>query len=135
MGYLRAACRYWYTVDHVKESEFKAYEIIRGTVVDEESTTRTRNNRHGIRIVFRQVGEIGAFDFQTTMINLVVALGLLGLATTMVDVMMVYVLPQKDVYAKAKEEEVTMTGDPSVQQRRASDVAAGGLKDELLSSG
>ena len=124
-------CRYWYTVDHVAESEFKAYEIIRGAIG--EDTPRTRNNRHGIRIVFRQVGEIGAFDVQTTMVNLVVALGLLGAATTMVDVMMVHVLPQKEVYAKAKEEEVTMV-ESSVQQRQGSDATGGGLKDDLLSS-
>ena len=42
-----------YTVDHVEESEFKGYEILT-TVGDER--TRTRNNRHGIRMVFRQIG-------------------------------------------------------------------------------
>ena len=78
-------------------------------------------------------GEIGTFDFQTTMVNLVVALGLLGAATTMVDVMMVYVLPQKEVYAKAKEEEVTMMAS-GVQQREGSEATGSGLKDELLSS-
>ena len=41
-----------YTVDHVEESEFKGYEIL--TTGDDR--TRTRNNRHGIRMVFRQIG-------------------------------------------------------------------------------
>jgi hypothetical protein len=45
--------QYRYTVDHVKESEFKAYEI---TQVSEDGRGRTQNNRHGIRIVFRQIG-------------------------------------------------------------------------------
>lgn len=45
--------QYRYTVDHVKESEFKAYEII---PVAGDGGQRIENNRHGIRIVFRQIG-------------------------------------------------------------------------------
>lgn len=36
----------------------------------------------------------------------VVALGLLGAATTIVDIMMLYILPQKDKYENAKNEDV-----------------------------
>lgn len=46
--------RYRYTVDHVKESEYKAYEIL--DTEDGDSRARVENNRHGIRIVFRQIG-------------------------------------------------------------------------------
>jgi hypothetical protein len=45
-----------YTVDHVKESEFKAYEII-----PQNDTSQIQNNRHGIRIVFRQIGTFRPF--------------------------------------------------------------------------
>eukprot|EP01048_Picozoa_sp_COSAG05_P034725 COSAG05_NODE_14676_length_390_cov_1.051546_1_plen_51_part_01 len=36
------------------------------------------NNRHGIRLIFRQTGQLGIFDFQTLFINLVVASGMLS---------------------------------------------------------
>jgi len=86
---------YRYTVDHVKESEYKGYEILQEA---ESPASRTENNRHGIRLIFRQVGEVGIFDMQTLLVNAVVAVGLLGGATALVDVLMVYVLPQKVRY-------------------------------------
>lgn len=119
---------YRYTVNHIKEAEFKAEEVLS----EQDATTRVVNNRHGVRIVFRQVrgagewqqtnereerrgrrdralrsdcftlfhlcplqlGEIGIFDIQTLLINLVTAMGLLAAATTAVDMTMQYVLPQ-----------------------------------------
>jgi hypothetical protein len=65
----------------------------------------------------------------------VVALGLLGAATTMVDIMMLYVLPQKDKYGGAKNEEVKVMQDVSVQREgRSSSVGVSdeGLKSSLL---
>ena len=47
-----------YTVDHVTNAEFKGYET-RYTNVFGTEQTRSLNNRHGIRLLFRQVGEIG----------------------------------------------------------------------------
>ena len=46
----------------------------------------------------------------------VVALGLLGAATTMVDLLMLYVLPQKTEYEDAKNEEVKVTRDGTLQK-------------------
>lgn len=99
---------YRYTVDHVKNSEFQANELI---ISNDNGSNRTRtvNNRHGIRVVFRQIGEVGKFDTQTFLVNLVTALGLLAAATTFVDTMMVYVLPQKEVYSGAKVQEVDVS--------------------------
>lgn len=65
----------------------------------------------------------------------VVALGLLGAATTMVDIMMLYVLPQKDKYGGAKNEEVKVMQDVSLQREgRSSSVGVSdeGLKSSLL---
>ena len=98
---------YRYTVNHIKEAEFKAEEVLS----EQDATTRVVNNRHGVRIVFRQLGEIGIFDIQTLLINLVTAMGLLAAATTAVDMTMQYVLPQKEVYSKAKTEDFRIDGD------------------------
>ena len=49
----------------------------------------------------------------------VVALGLLGAATTMVDLMMLYVLPQKEKYEDAKNEEVKLMDDGTIQKEDA----------------
>jgi hypothetical protein len=38
--------------------------------------------------VFRQVGDVGVFDLQTLLVNMVVATGLLSAATVLVDVCM-----------------------------------------------
>lgn len=39
---------------------------------------RTVYNMHGVRIVVVQSGTVGAFNFQTMLVNLTVALGLLS---------------------------------------------------------
>lgn len=84
--------QYRYTVQHVTEAEYKADEILYDPT---DETTRTKNNRHGIRLVFRQVGNIGTFDVQVLLVNMVAAMALLAVATTIVDNLMLYVLPQK----------------------------------------
>ena len=84
--------QYRYTVQHVTEAEYKADEILYDPA---DGTTRTKNNRHGIRLVFRQIGDIGTFDVQVLLVNMVAAVALLAVATTIVDNLMLYVLPQK----------------------------------------
>ena len=100
---------YRITVDHIKNSEFQANELVSEGA---DNRTRTVNNRHGLRVVFRQIGEVGKFDPQTCLINMVTALGLLAAATTFVDALMVYVLPQKKVYSEAKVQDVEVS-DPA----------------------
>ena len=100
-----------------------------------------------------QTGEVGGFDAQTLLINLVTALGLLAVATTLVDVLMTYILPEKDKYRGSKIEEVavhTLNGQSSSRpedlwapvkvdgedtqepaQRRPSNVAETTQKNEL----
>jgi hypothetical protein len=74
-------------------------------------------NRHGIRLVFRQIGEIGIFNTQILLVNLVTAMGLIAVATTVVDLLMLNILPQKERYASAKTQEVEI---PDVMDSSAS---------------
>ncbi|PRP74841.1 P2X receptor [Planoprotostelium fungivorum] len=59
-------------------------------------------NRHGISIAFVQSGEVGVFNFPALLGSIVSGLVLTGAATTIVDLLAVYVLPQKKHYEKAK---------------------------------
>ncbi|KAJ2998804.1 cytochrome c oxidase subunit 1 [Globomyces sp. JEL0801] len=54
-------------------------------------------DRHGIRLVFAQTGSI--------VLNLVAALAMVKVATLIVDSMMLYLLPKKETYKKAKFDE------------------------------
>ncbi|KAJ3119336.1 cytochrome c oxidase subunit 1 [Nowakowskiella sp. JEL0407] len=67
--------------------------------------TVTYLNRHGIRIILTQFGAIGVFDFQSLLINLVAALALTKFATTLVDLLMLYVMPRRHSYKEAKYDE------------------------------
>ena len=71
--------------------------------------------------MFRQVGSIGVFDLQTTLINLVVATGLLSVATVMVDLLMQYALPQRDRYTRAKFDEVNVSVGMETENSAAED--------------
>ena len=68
------------------------------------------HHRHGVRFIFYQSGMLGAFDTVALLITLVTGLGLLAVATTVVDFMMQYVLKGKDVY-KAYKYHVTADAD------------------------
>jgi len=65
--------------------------------------TRTVVDRHGVRIIISQTGAIGTFDFQTLLVNLTVALGLLSVAALLVDAVATKLLPLRALYAQYKE--------------------------------
>jgi hypothetical protein len=88
---------YTYTVIPQLKSDWKVYDT---RLVDD--THRVVNNRHGVQIVFVQDGEIGEFDFQTLLVEANSALGLLVVATILVDMLMLYVLPHRLLYAEYK---------------------------------
>ncbi|CAG8569830.1 4516_t:CDS:10 [Rhizophagus irregularis] len=71
----------------------------------------TIKDRHGIRFVFQQIGQIGSFNAVSLLTNLVAALALFKVATTLVELLMLHVLPQKEHYGTFKYEETHDFGD------------------------
>lgn len=55
-------------------------------------------NRHAVRFIFVQTGELGSFDFTSLLITMVTALGLLAVANTLTNLMMANVLDMRDLY-------------------------------------
>jgi len=68
------------------------------------NATRTVLKRSGIKMVFSVSGQFGRFHFQTFLLTLTTALGLLAGTTLFVDMLAVYALPQKDMYSSWKYE-------------------------------
>jgi ATP P2X receptor len=65
---------------------------------------RTLLTAHGVRIAVSVAGEFHHFEWMSFLITITTALGLLAVATTVVDSCMLYVLPEKEKYTKAKYE-------------------------------
>jgi len=63
-----------------------------------------QRNWYGVRIIFMVVGSIGYFDFPTLLTSLVNGFVLIKLATVVVDMLLLYILPAKRLYAKHKFE-------------------------------
>ena len=57
-------------------------------------------NRHGVKLVFIQDGLLGKFDFSVLLLTFVSGIGLLAIVAVMVDMLAVYLIPQKGVYYK-----------------------------------
>jgi len=91
---------YQYRVSDIPGSEYKSVEVLRLN-----DTFRLVNDRHGVKLVFLTTGAIGVFDFQTTLVQLVSALGLLSVGTLVVEMFMLYIAPHRKYYNKYKYEE------------------------------
>lgn len=63
-----------------------------------------QRNWYGVRIIFMVVGSIGYFDFPTLLTSLVNGLVLIKVATVVVDMMLLYILPDKRIYTRHKFE-------------------------------
>ena len=59
-------------------------------------------NRHGVKFQLVQTGEIGRFEFIALLTNLVASIALFKLASVFVELMMLRVLPQKEIYEQYK---------------------------------
>lgn len=68
-------------------------------------SSRTLLKAHGIRVAVLLGGEYHQFNIVSFLVTLTTALGLLAVATTVVDALMLYVLPEKKRYQQAKYEE------------------------------
>jgi len=89
--------KYEMQVFKVKNAEFK-YEY----QVETGPSRRIRRNTHGIRMLFLQQGRLGRFSFQVFLVQMVSALALLKLATTIVDLIALNLLPHKAYYRDFK---------------------------------
>jgi len=89
---------YTYKVLPIIGTEYKTEEV----VYTNFPTQRVINNRHGIRLLFIQTGEIGQFNFQILLLTLVSGLALIAASTTLVDILAIYFMPQKANYYKYK---------------------------------
>ena len=61
-----------------------------------------KKNRHGIRILIKQTGDLGLFDAVATLTQLVTSLGLIAVATTITDYMMLYALDNSEEFTDLK---------------------------------
>lgn len=101
---------YYYSPQLVARSSFKQYVPFYDNNYRE---SRTLLNAHGIRVAVLLGGEFNQFNVVTFLVTLTTALGLLAVATTIVDSLMLYVLPEKERYSEVKYEntEVFETND------------------------
>ncbi|KAG0211030.1 cytochrome c oxidase subunit 1 [Mortierella sp. GBA30] len=91
---------YEYLPKAIPDQEYKVIETIR----DFRARSRVEINRHGIRIVFSQTGQLGQFSLMTLLTNLVAAIALFKVANIIVELLMLRLHPQKNVYVRAKFE-------------------------------
>ncbi|ELR15132.1 purinergic receptor, putative [Acanthamoeba castellanii str. Neff] len=89
--YSTGSIRYQYSLRMVENTKFKAVQPIYTKNIE----NRVIWNRHGIRFIFLQTGELGAFDFATLLLSAV--------ATLVVDVFALHLLKSgRAVYSKYK---------------------------------
>ncbi|RUS28337.1 hypothetical protein BC938DRAFT_482005 [Jimgerdemannia flammicorona] len=103
---------YQYLPQVIVGNEYKVEEIVYRA---ETTGGITVLNRHGIKIIFQQSGQIGTFHFITLLLNLVAGLALLKVATIVVELLMLRFLPQRRQYEAHKFEK---TEDFSNQRKR-----------------
>jgi len=92
---------YTYSVNLIGNTKYKAVQPI----YTKNLENRLLWNRHGVRIIVLQTGQIGKFDFPTALLSLVSGLGLLTVSTLVVDILATKILPSHGVYEKYKYEE------------------------------
>ena len=90
---------YVYSVRSVDDAEFKAEESEAG---EGGPGTRLIRDRHGLRLVIKQSGTVGTFDFATLLITLTSGLGLLAVTTLIVDLLATRLLPLRSVITQYK---------------------------------
>lgn len=96
------ATHYTYRAQYIPNSDFKVYNIRWNSDQGDSAPTRTLFKHAGPKFVFIVTGDMVRFDFQTLLVQLVSALGLLSFAVLIVDMVMLYVLPSKNIYRENK---------------------------------
>lgn len=89
--------------------DYKFYTIPDVNVISQEPTKPvagglSQRSWYGVRLVFLVIGSIGKFDFPTLLTSLVNGLVLVKVATTIVDLLILYIMPDKNIYKRHKFE-------------------------------
>jgi hypothetical protein len=90
--------RYRYQFEPIYSAKFKGYQ----TIVTKNISSRVIYNRHGIRLIIQQTGQLGVFDFQTLLLSLVTGMALMTMAAIILDYAIKYCRPLKRLYADHK---------------------------------
>ncbi len=94
------------TVTRFPKAEHKTVQVVdAATTVAPASgipSARRLYNRHGVKLVFLQGGTIAMFALDVLLVQLVSALGLLSVATLIVEYAMLYCFPQRQLYNQVK---------------------------------
>jgi len=90
--------RYEYSIAYVSNQGYEVTQVLQSASPDQRTVLR----RHGIRIVVSQTGHVGEFSFQALLVTCTASLGLMAVATSVVEILLRFVLPEKDKYCKHK---------------------------------
>jgi len=99
------------------QTEYKATEVVylnagvANNSLGYDISNRVSRSRHGVRFVVAVSGTIGVFSFQTLLITFVSGMGLLAVATTIVDLLATSILPQRKIYSAYKYEKTVDFSD------------------------
>jgi hypothetical protein len=86
-------------VTEVKGANFKSEQ---GLFNSNTPDQRMVYNRHGIRVLILQTGDLGHFDFTAMLVQLTASLSLIAVATTVVDLLMTKVMADKEEFKGLK---------------------------------
>jgi hypothetical protein len=82
----------------------KIEDFVQETVYTAYPYNRTSMEKRGVRVIGVISGQIGSFDFQVLLVQLTTSLALIKVATTVVDLIAIRLLPRKGLYKAAKYE-------------------------------
>ena len=109
---------YEYELSSVLDTASKRQEII----YNDYPTKRVMLNEHGIRIFVLQTGSLAKFSVAQLLIAVTSSLTLLAVAGTVVDMLAMYVLPEKNFYKGFKYPETPHVSELVDEERRRSNL-------------
>ncbi|KAF9400447.1 cytochrome c oxidase subunit 1 [Mortierella sp. AD011] len=121
---------YEYLPKAIPDQEYKVIETIR----DFRDGNRVEINRHGVRIVFSQTGQLGKFSLMTLLTNLVAAVALFKVANIIVELMMLRIHPRKKTYVRAKFESTSDGNTPGKNAEKVDTYSHGSLQEYITQS-
>jgi len=119
----------------VDESTYKETEV---TYKATEDMNRVVLTRYGIRMTALLIGSLGKFDMTTLLLQLTSSLGLIAVATLIVDYAAIYALKDRKRYKKAKYEKTEAFGQDilfsSHGEKQSNDVYEDNSDDPLIAT-